>query len=339
MEYSSTPSTLSMPSGTSPIKVVTGSYFTCTHADNGKVYCIGDNARGQLGDFTTINRYTLDAVKVDPFNDLNEVQDIAAQYQHACAIYQQASKVYCWGRNTENQMDWNGTSGVKMVTVTQSATCVVFKNAPTVVQCKGWSNWNDRSYDMIQPITKLTSGTHHVCALLDNGTAACFGNNSYGELGNGATGLTFDTFTLVKENETTELQGIIDINAGADSTCVVVANGNGTPMCFGRNGGYQLGNSNNTVNPKYPTPLDVTFPDGVVPVSAHVGTFTGYAVMSDESVYSWGTNTRLSLGNKSTDRDLKIGDTVEPAALVNFNAPVSISICNDFKNPVKTGIS
>ncbi|MFB0990649.1 MAG: RCC1 domain-containing protein, partial [Rhodospirillales bacterium] len=38
---------------------------------------------------------------------------------------------------------------------------------------------------MPQPFTKISSGNHHTCALLDNGEVTCWGNDNNGRLGHG----------------------------------------------------------------------------------------------------------------------------------------------------------
>ncbi len=47
---------------------------------------------------------------------------------------------------------------------------------------------------MVSGITNaisIAAGDFHACALLADGTAKCWGSNSYGEVGNGMTSATF----------------------------------------------------------------------------------------------------------------------------------------------------
>ena len=90
---------------------------------------------------------------------LTGVTDIAGQEDyHYCAIYGTDDRIYCWGSTTNNLLAWNGAIGVNMIVVDNSFTCVKFANAPSIVECRGNSNWNGKSYDMDQTITKLTAG-------------------------------------------------------------------------------------------------------------------------------------------------------------------------------------
>ena len=39
---------------------------------------------------------------------------------------------------------------------------------------------------------RITSGSYHDCALLDDGSVYCWGWNPYGQIGNGTTGTAID---------------------------------------------------------------------------------------------------------------------------------------------------
>ncbi|GFH56176.1 hypothetical protein CTEN210_12652 [Chaetoceros tenuissimus] len=327
---SSSPVTLTIPDTTAaPLKVVTGYQFTCVLADNGRVYCVGENSSGQLGDQTNQHRSSPVAVHqpTSTTTYLEDVQDIVADSGITCAIYGTDDKVYCWGDESLIQMlGLNGQAGVKMMTVSamSGSACVVLNNDLKSVQCKSYpsSPWYEKTFEMSQPIKKLTSGNAHVCALLDNDTATCFGDNMFGQLGIGFAATTgFESLpsllSYVNDNDETVPYAIKNINAGFDSTCLVLTDG--TPMCFGLNEAFRLGIA--TGGPKeYPHGLDVTFPDGTLPVSVHVGQMNGYAVMSDNSVYSWGLNQEFGLGIGSNDYSLVIGFTARPAGKVLPNS-------------------
>ena len=97
-------------------------------------------------------------------------------------------------------------------------------------------------------------------------------------------------------------------------------------MCFGFNQQYQLGIKSELVlvgwgpfveslpeDILYPTALDVTFPSNKEVVSVHVGSYTGHAVFSDNSVYAWGNNIYGAFGDGSSGS--VIGDEVGDAAV------------------------
>src|SRR6185295_8383189 len=84
-------------------------------------------------------------------------------------------------------------------------------------------------------VRALASGGFHSCALV-NGGVQCWGYNSNGQLGNGATAIT-PTAVGPVNNLTTGVQAIA---AGDLHTCALV---NGGVKCWGFNFNGQLGNN------------------------------------------------------------------------------------------------
>ena len=75
-------------------------------------------------------------------------------------------------------------------------------------------------------VTSLALGDRHSCALLSDGTAACWGDDDLGELG--------DTPTAVGHTTAITLQGVTGIAqlaSGNEVTCAVL--GDGTFECWG----------------------------------------------------------------------------------------------------------
>src|SRR5262249_39770291 len=80
-----------------------GSKHSCVIGQAGVVYCQGNNAKGQIGDGTIVNRPT---PKVVP--GLSNQIAVAANSEHTCAL-QVTGQVRCWGNNQFGQLGDNST--------------------------------------------------------------------------------------------------------------------------------------------------------------------------------------------------------------------------------------
>jgi alpha-tubulin suppressor-like RCC1 family protein len=80
----------------------------------------------------------------------------------------------------------------------------------------------------------ISAGGADSCAVLADGTAECWGNNSSGQLGNG-TVIDSSTPVVVRR-----LTNAVAISAGGLHSCALLANG--TAKCWGNNTWGQLGN-------------------------------------------------------------------------------------------------
>jgi alpha-tubulin suppressor-like RCC1 family protein len=79
----------------------------------------------------------------------------------------------------------------------------------------------------------LSAGSGHTCALLDDATAACWGANEDGAVGDGTT---------VQRNQPTAvvgLSGVVQLEAGGGDACARLADGSG--RCWGYGLWGQLG--------------------------------------------------------------------------------------------------
>ncbi|GFH57037.1 hypothetical protein CTEN210_13513 [Chaetoceros tenuissimus] len=317
------PVSLVLPFSLFPVKVGTGFFHTCVLTNLKTVLCFGANDYGQLGDGTTFDSFSPVEVMKDG-SPLQDVIDLEVAAYHACAI-QKSGLFYCWGRNDYNLLGWNGQANVAMMTLSTISTCVVFRDDPTTISCKGSQ---DRVLNMDKKFIKLTGGNFHHCALFADSSAGCFGHSGYGQFGNGSSqGTAKFEFVLKEKNSSELLYGITDIDAGEYTTCVIVDK---KPMCFGMNNRFQLGIANGGNNVLYPTPPTVTLPTGKEATSAHVGWYTGHVVYSDNSVYSFGTNMNGLLGDGAYNHDPNrvVGDeeNEDAAKMLFFVTPLQFSI-------------
>jgi alpha-tubulin suppressor-like RCC1 family protein len=133
--------------------IATGGFHSCAVFGTGDVKCWGANFAGQLGDGTTTDQNTpVDVIK------LKNVVAIGAGYAHTCALLQSGS-IKCWGDNTYGQLG-DGTTGN-------------YDTEPVSVS------------GLVNKVTTISAGGVFTCATMNTGGAKCWGDNFWGELGDG----------------------------------------------------------------------------------------------------------------------------------------------------------
>ena len=141
----------------------------------------------------------------------------------------------------------------------------------------------------------ITVGTSHACGLTPDGVAYCWGDNRYGQLGDGGTSFR-QTPAPVAGNVRFE-----SISSQYDHTCAVTADG--TSYCWGSNASSQLGS---TTTAQCLSPSGGAVPCAVQPQpvsttlrfrQVSTGDVHTCAVAENGSGWCWGTGTQGELGN------------------------------------------
>ena len=197
---------------------------------------------------------------ITPIGDFEVKPDlIAAGEDHTCAIQSDGS-VRCWGEGSYGRLGHGGNGD---------------KNTPTATASLGAG----------RTAIDITAGGTHTCAVLDNGSVACWGLNDYGQLGDGTT---------TNRNTPTQTLSLgrpaIAVEAGSHfSTCALLDNG--SVSCWGRNHKGQLGRgfTNSTADLSQRTPaLTVPMPGGLPVVALDISHYMVCGVLSDGSIACWG---------------------------------------------------
>jgi len=160
--YSSTPVAVSLPSGTIATAIAGGSYDSLALTSTGGVLAWGYNYDGELGNGTTIGGSTPVAVSLPAGTSITA---IAGGDQHSLALTSTGG-VLAWGLNSSGQLG-NGT------TTTGGCTCI---STPVAVSLPPGTT-----------INAVAGGGRHSLALTPTGQVLAWGNNAYGQLGNGTT--------------------------------------------------------------------------------------------------------------------------------------------------------
>jgi len=285
-----------------------GHGHTCGITSVGGVKCWGDNDEGQLGDATTTQRLT----PVDVSGLTSGVTAIAAGGHHTCALTS-GGGVKCWGEgpvgdgtaaaNRVTPVDVSGlTSGVTAIAAGFDHTCALTSGGG--VKCWG-SNSQGQLGDgttttRLTPVdvsgltsggTAIAAGFYHTCAVISGGGVKCWGDNLYGQLGDGTT-----TQRLTAVDVSGLTSGGTAIAAGFNHTCAVISGGG--VKCWGYNFYGQLGDGTTT---KRLAPVDVSgLTSGVTALAA--GSYHTCTLTSAEGVKCWGSNEYGQLGDGSSIR-------------------------------------
>ena len=219
-------SVIDLGTGRTATAISAGASHTCAVLDNGAAKCWGQGFFGQLGYGDTINRGDNADEMGDelPAIDLGAgrtAQAIAAGDLHTCALLDNGT-VRCWGTNSNGELGLGDTRS-RANEEGDGVTAIDLGTGRTA--------------------TAIAVGATHTCAVLDNGAAKCWGDNSYGQLGQGDTDARGDN-----AGELGDALPAIDlgagrtataISAGATHTCALLDNG--TVKCWGNNQVGELG--------------------------------------------------------------------------------------------------
>jgi alpha-tubulin suppressor-like RCC1 family protein len=291
--------------------IAAGDYHSCALTAAGGVWCWGMNAKGQLG-----NGSTTDSTVPVPVTGLTSgVVDISAGVQDSCAI-DGAGALSCWGTNTFGQLGDGTTSdhavpvvvsgfssGALRVSAGNRHTCAV--STVGAARCWGWNalgqlgdgSTTDSPFPV--PVFGLGAGVlevaalgaGHTCAVTGGGAAQCWGANSAGELGDGAT-----ASSAVPVPVSGLSSGVTAIAVGGYIEGDVLANScaitGGVGSCWGDNGRGQLGDGGGSS-----TDAPVTIALGDVVTQISTGQDHSCVLTSTGRAYCWGRGSYGQLGD------------------------------------------
>lgn len=161
-------------------------------------------------------------------------------------------------------------------------------------------------------IVKISCGGGHAMALNASGEIYSWGNNFWGQLGNG-TNLTNYTPELIFG-----ISNVIDISAGEEHSMALTADG--TVWTWGHNEYGRLGTGNyNDTN----IPIALVLPHTFTQISA--GGYHSLALTDDGQVYAWGRNYVGELGDNSTTNKWLPTPTLHNDSIVFISAGFTTS--------------
>ena len=145
-----------------------GRMHVCVLSSDSTVYCWGRNETGELGDGTTTNRsFPVQA------GDITTATSVSAGEYHSCARLQDGT-AQCWGAAAFGQVGDGTTANT---------------STPATVIGPG-------GFGVLSGVAAISAGGgdvsettdwEHSCALTTDQTVVCWGQNNYGQLGDGTT--------------------------------------------------------------------------------------------------------------------------------------------------------
>ena len=191
------------------VVVSAGNSHTCAVFNDGTLACWGANYEAQLGDGSTSVRNVPTQVT---FADNKTALTVGAGKRHTCAILNDNSLV-CWGRNEEGQLGVGSSSN--QVCTSSNIACI---KTPAAVDLG-----TDRT------AKSIAMGEYHTCAILDDNSVKCWGQNAYGQVGDGST-TQRDTPVAVSLPAG---RTAVSIHAGWENTCAILDDN--SVFCWGEN--------------------------------------------------------------------------------------------------------
>ena len=254
---------------TNPVQIKSGAKFIKISAEDdrslaidieGNLWAWGNNYRGQLGDGTTTNRTSPVQIKSN-----TKFAKISIGFAYSVAIDIEGN-LWTWGINNKGQLG-NGTTTDKM----------------TPIQIK-----DDTKF------LKISAGrAGHVLAIDVEGNFWVWGQNPYGQLGDGTT-----TDRTIPEQVKSDIK-FSEISAG--NTHSIAIDDKGNLWTWGQNDKGQLGDGTTT---NRTTPVQIKAGIKFTNVCAR-GSDSSFALDSGKYLWTWGYNYNGQLGDGTTVNKLE----------------------------------
>ena len=284
-----------------------GDDHSCALLLNGTVKCWGENNLGQLGQGDTVNRgdgpnemgANLPTVNLGTGRTATA---LSAGTNHTCALLDNGT-VKCWGWNIRGQLG-QGDAFSRGDNANEMG-----DNLPAVNLGTG------------RTAVAISAGLTKSCAVLDNGTAKCWGSNTDGQLGQGDLLDRGDSPNEMGDNLPAIPLGtgrtVRSISAGGNFACAILDNGD--TKCWGDNGSGQLGRGDTFDQGDGPGEmgdnlLAIFLGSGRTVTAISLGQVHACAILDNDTLKCWGHNSsgQVGLGNNVNrgDNPSEMGDSL-----------------------------
>lgn len=286
------------------VEVACGDTFTCARSGEGRVYCWGAGAHGQLGNGQDEEIVPTPVAVVG----LEDAVELTAGAGHACAE-RESGEVVCWGANDNGQIGEGpskfrplpteilllAVDGSLAIATGAYHACAVLDDEKQGVRCWGWNQYwqlgrrevgnepTPRTVEGVEGVVQLAAGKNHTCARKVDGTVTCWGSNGRGQMGDERRE------KRVRPREVGSVPALVDIIAGDNHTCGRTAEGRA--YCWGDNRYRQLGDGSAGLKIR---PVRVKHVKGIKQLA--LGGEHTCALDREGEVWCWGRNQLGQLG-------------------------------------------
>lgn len=251
-------------------KVSSGYYHSVALKNDGTVYFWGSPI---MRDSAHSSQFELYPIKID----IPIIKDISSGKSHIIALSEDG-EIYTWGENESGQLG-NGVVGNRVI--------------------------SPQKVELSANITKIESGMNHSMVLDDSGNVYAWGNNLYGQLGDGTNEDKCTPIMLESINN------IKDVIAGYNHT-IFIKNNDGIYIC-GNNEYGQLG-VGTTENSNLPIKISNQY-ESVLISGGLSHTIENNA---KGNIYVWGLNSSRQLGNGYNTPNNSVAEPTEVYGLENI---------------------
>jgi len=231
--------------------ITAGLDYTCAVMLDGHVMCWGNNENGQLADGTKTS-HTLPS----PARLVTGVTDLDGGQNSTCGL-NGVGLITCWsGGGAANTLSPVVPVTGGMASKNTDVAVNRFSNLVVGVDELGmpvtFQSGQVKIIEGAKGVVDIDSGLLHVCALLSDRSVKCWGNNTYGQLGDKSNLSSQSPVSVV------DLPAAADLAVGRNHACVIYGTGvryTGV-MCWGLNSDGQLGDGTYASSTK---PVEVLF--------------------------------------------------------------------------------
>ena len=294
--------------------IAAGESHTCALGDSlNQVFCWGLNSSGQVGNNTFVNQASPQHMLLQSSGNFLIAKAITAGSAHTCALAA-TDLAYCWGNNGSgrlgNGLTTNSSRGVpvkdpgnstqalprvRAISAGGTQTCAISGDAGAAGQVYCWGTGYAATGTNTGITAKAVSvGNSHTCVVLADSSVKCWGDNAYGQLGNGSTTSALYSAPVAASGIT----NAVDVVTGKYHTCALLSDQ--TIKCWGANSSGQLGNGTNIQSL---TPVSVS---GITAVTALVSSSSSLHTCAVGSVSGvlgmkcWGDNANYQINSSTT---------------------------------------